>query len=397
MNNKEKQIFYDNEFLDFKDIDCLNNVNIQQNLRVDFCANCDTDEFLIRDESAGKLVCEQCGSLVCDIFDDGPEWGHDADGNDQIHIQIGINHLLQQSSLGTDFVGYGKIQMIQNWCAMPYRERSLWRVFKYIHEKCDLGNMPKCVEDDAKILFRIFYDSQKISNGKKIKTIVRGKNRIKIIAACIFYSCRRNGVSRRPKEIAKIFQIENSELSKGMKILKKTIDGCNFTQNMGTSEPEHFINRFCKELKMTTEQIEKTSNIAKLLQTKKLDTVHTPLSIAIGSILLVADIYGLKNVDKKILINKFGISDITISKIYKTISQNKNILDVNQNNNINKDLNNRNKNDKISSLSKNNIKKDYCFELDLLKCRLSNLTLKDSSDLIVTLNKIEICIGKMID
>ena len=67
------------------------------------------------------------------------------------------NDLLPQSSLGTT-IGGGKfksrIKTLHNWSAMPYRERSLHQVFKKFQEKCAFTGILKCIEDDAKIMYK---------------------------------------------------------------------------------------------------------------------------------------------------------------------------------------------------------------------------------------------------
>jgi len=53
--------------------------------------------------------------------------------------------------------------------------------------------------------------------------------------------------------------------------------------------------------------------------------MHTPLSIAIGSILLIIDINNI-HISKKAIADKLEISEVTITKAFKKVDEYKNIL-----------------------------------------------------------------------
>ena len=53
--------------------------------------------------------------------------------------------------------------------------------------------------------------------------------------------------------------------------------------------------------------------------------MHTPFSVATGSILLVVDL-NMLNIERKVIAKKFGVSEVTVIKTYRKIEQYKNIL-----------------------------------------------------------------------
>ena len=65
------------------------------------------------------------------------------------------NALLPESSLGTNISNRGgnekmnKVNMYQKWNSMPYKERSLYKVYKDIELKCIDNDLPIIISNTA--------------------------------------------------------------------------------------------------------------------------------------------------------------------------------------------------------------------------------------------------------
>ena len=305
-----------------------NKVN-NRNKNIDECSSCGKDN-IIEDYSQGNLVCADCGQVLENILDYNPEWkqfeDEDKSGG---RCSLPINVLLPQSSLGTSISGMGKnrLKTLHSWNAMPYKERSLNNEFKKIHDVCLRAKILKCVEDDAKIMYKMASECRHVS-GKNIGKfiITRGVNRISISAACVFFACIRKGMTRTSKEIASFYGIRDMEMNRGCKNLLKLLKHKKTSMKMGTSKPEHFVRRYCDELHIKNVYIEDALKIAKNIEKLNIASDHTPYSLAAASILLMASISKLKSITKKKLANEFSISEVTISKTYKEIEAYKHVL-----------------------------------------------------------------------
>ena len=311
----------------FDDIDFdehKNNEN-ENNNDANKCINCNTSEYIINDVSGGMEICTNCGQVMNMLTDMGPETRHfDDDKNETKQSSIPINKLLPQSSLGTMIGGrcVGRLKILHSWSAMPYKERSLNGVFKDISYRCTKYNIIKCVEDDAKIMYKTVSECKHIIGKNKGKCIIiRGANRKSLIAACVFFACRRKGMTRSPKEIADIFEIKYTEMTKGCKNFMKLMKIKKMGINTGSSKPEDFITRFCKELKIKDPYLQQTLKIAKNIKKLNIASVHTPLSSATSSILLMAELNGMTHVTKKKLATQFKVSEVTLTKTYKKLEQ----------------------------------------------------------------------------
>lgn len=295
------------------------------------CSHCNSSDNIVTDTAEGIIVCTGCGTILENILDEKPEWrdyaGDDSKG-DNGRCNFPTNHFLPQSSLGTSIAcsNRSKLKTLHRWSSMPYRERSLHIVLKDIQTRCRKFSILKCIEDDAKILYKNISECKHLSgknSGKNI--IIRGDNRKGLIAACVFYACLRKGHTRSPKEIATIFGIKYTDVTKGCKTFIKLIKIKKMDYEVSSSSPEHFVERFCKELYIKKEYIEQAIQIAKNIQKLNIASVHTPLSVATGSIHLMIEINSLP-ITKKIVAKKFSVSEVTIMKAFKKLEKYKKIL-----------------------------------------------------------------------
>ncbi|QKF94057.1 transcription factor TFIIB [Fadolivirus algeromassiliense] len=296
-----------------------------------YCKKCKTGDKIAEDTSQGIVVCMGCGTILSEIFDDNPEWKQYAnDDNKDTNARCGnsINFFLPQSSLGTTIgcSNRNRVKILHNWSAMPYKERSLNIVLKEIQNKCRIAGILKCIEDDAKILYKNISESKHLYGKNKGKNvIIRGANRKSLIASCVFFACKRKGKTRSPKEIARLFDLKYKDITKGCKTFLKLIKLKHLQYDTQISNAEHFIIRYCRQLHITNEYINQAMQIAKNIQKINIASMHTPFSVATGSILLVADLNKL-NIDRKIIAEQFNVSEVTVIKTYKKLEQYKHIL-----------------------------------------------------------------------
>lgn len=284
------------------------------------CVECKSDS-LIEDTKNGAIVCTECGMVNSNIIDHGAEWRSFDGKTGNERCSFVTNHFLPQSSLGTTIGGYGRnrIKILHSWSAMPYKERSRNNVIKEIESRCRSANIVKRVEDDAKIIYVNISECKHPSGknaGKPI--IIRGKNRKSLIAACVYIACKRSNEARSPKNIADIFKLTPPDITKGRRTLSKLMQIKKMEYNFNSALPEHFIPRYCKELRLKKDFIDDAIKIARNIKKLNIASVHTPLSVATGCILLLAEIKGI-NVTKKDIANKFGVSEVTIGKAYSKL------------------------------------------------------------------------------
>jgi transcription initiation factor TFIIIB Brf1 subunit/transcription initiation factor TFIIB len=335
-NNKENKIIIEAEEDDFDSYDNYEKYNNMIDMiysenkvekKKDFhngpwCEDCQTDN-IIEDTSHGILVCKNCGQVVSNLLDIQPEWTQFADGDkkDTGRNSLNMSRLLPQSSIATTISGNcsSRIKTLHGWSAMPYKERSLNEVFKIIQAKCTEGKILKCIEDDAKIMYKNISDCKHLEGQNKDKNIIiRGVNRKSLIAACVLFACKKKDKTRSPKEIAELFNLKYTEITKGYKTFLRLAKSKHMEIKLSFTKPEHFITRFCEELKIKKEYAEQAIQISNNVQKLHIASVHTPLSLATGSIYLMINLNGF-NIQKRTIAEKFNVSQVTIAKAFKKL------------------------------------------------------------------------------
>jgi transcription initiation factor TFIIB len=266
------------------------------------------------------IICKECNNIISNIIE-GPEWKNYKNINGVNTTRCGMpsNILLPNSSLGTTISQsrgndkMNKVNMYQNWNSMPYKERSLYKVFIEIDNKCKKNNITIKVIETSKTIYQIV-SSTKIS---------RGSNRTGIIAACVFYGCKECDVPRSTKEIADIFNIDIKIMTKGCKNLTEILRlNPNYKKRFKYHKNiniENFIDRFCSRLNLNDKDVKNIYEISKLAEKNKLLNDNTPPSMASGCILL----YVLNNnlpINKKEISDICKISEVTIVKCYKKLN-----------------------------------------------------------------------------
>ena len=269
----------------------------------------------------GTITCIKCNNTITNILD-GPEWRfygvQDSKRTNPTRCGMPVNPLLPESSVGTCISYKGgdknmhKVRKYQKWSGMPYKERSLLKVFDEITRLSRKGNIPQSIITEAHSLYKI------TSNAK----ISRGANRKGIIASCLYFACKINKVPRSTSEIADIFEIDHKIMSKGckkfqeiMQLNKVDIYRINETKSINLYD---FIDRFCSNLNLSDNDI---TNIKKISENSvKLNLVYenTPPSMAAGCIFLYIKYYKL-SILKKEISDICKISEVTINKCYKKL------------------------------------------------------------------------------
>jgi transcription initiation factor TFIIB len=292
------------------------------------CSNCKSVDTMIKDHFGGMVVCKNCGQVLESfVLDHNPEWKNYEDGQCcSSRCGLPTNALLPQSSLGTTIGGNCnyRLKTLHNWGLMPYKERSLNTVLNTIKAKCALAGLLGCIEDDAKILYKIASECKNLSMKNNI--IIRGKNRTGLMAACIFYACKRRGHTKSLKEVAKLFGMKSSCVNKGCKNFIRYVKYKNIDYNTNLSHPSQYIQQFCEKLNIDKKATKKLMEMSVNVQKTNIVPSHTPISIAAACILLYATEHSIKRIDKHLISTTFSISEVTLTKAYSKMYKFRDIL-----------------------------------------------------------------------
>ena len=145
-----------------------------------------------------------------------------------------------------------------------------------------------------------------------------------VLFASIYIASRINNYPRTAKEIATIFQLDNSSATRGCKNalgIINEIENENQLYEKTTlyqSTPHSFIERYCSKLNINHELTMLCKFIANKVTNNNLIPENTPPSIASGIIYFISIQCNL-NITKQQVNNISKISEVTINKCFKKL------------------------------------------------------------------------------
>jgi transcription initiation factor TFIIB len=304
------------------DVECLyRKSGIREN-----CEICSSEVVLTDD---GFLTCKNPGCSILykdESLDQSAEWRYygadDNQNNDPTRCGMPVNPLLKESSYGCKVMCEGgsysqdmlKIRRYTEWQSMPYREKAQYDMFQKITTLAQNKGISKMIIDEA---LRVH---KRISEHKTFRSL----NRDGVVGASIYIACKIHNCPRTPKEIATIFNLDNTSATKGCKNavsiineLESNLENSEKT-NFCKTKPEAFIERYCSRLSINDELTKLCQFIAVIIEKQNLIPENTPHSIASGIIYFVACQCHLP-ITKKDVNRVSDMSEVTINKCYKKL------------------------------------------------------------------------------
>jgi transcription initiation factor TFIIB len=301
----------------------------EQSKKIFYCKYCKTTNNLIYDYNYSNEVCSECGIIYNKIIDENSEVRYygitDNKNSDPKRDGPPINPLLPKSSLGTYISSYNNskyksLNRIHKWNQMPPDERSLYEVFKKIDILTKNTKINKKISTETKLYYKKLGEKD-----EKIKGfLTRGNIRKALIAACLFIACKNNKKPLREVEIAKICDINQSDVTKGLKKFSELEKSKNIKIN-NYNNIHDFINQYSISLNINNNLIKIIHLI--YIRAKKINIIknNNYYSICGGLLYFISTQFEL-SIKKSNIIDKIKISEVTLNKIYKEFLENKDFL-----------------------------------------------------------------------
>lgn len=275
----------------------------------EFCQWCKSERIQLIE---GNYVCVDCFGIANRFIDNGAEWRNFANEGrgDMTRCGMPVNELLPDSSVGS-IIGYGGkntkdmrvLRKYHMWNNISYKERTLYNVFDTLTLNTANHGINKTILEEAKNLYK------KMSEAR----LTRGDNRNGLIASSIYIACKTNGVPRSAKEIAQMFNISSTIMTRGCKHFQEILK-----MSTQSTTAEDFIARICSKVDLGKDEQDICMNVIQRADELGLVSDNTPPSIAAAIIYLCGDKYGW-SVDKEVLSQACGVSGVTVMKCVKKL------------------------------------------------------------------------------
>lgn len=275
--------------------------------------NGDLDSIMLLD---GDTVCILCNTVVDRYIDHTAEWRNYQDtAVNQTRCGMPMNEMYPNSNLGS-LIAYDscsgfsrKLRKYHMWNSMPYKERNLYNIADYITNKAKNGDITPDIINDANNLYK------NISTSK----ISRGDNKSGLIASCMYHACKTNNVPRSAREVAKMFGIPVSVMTKGCKKFNELMK-----ISSNSTSPHHFIDRFCSKLNCDDIKDICMYAVNKIAE-HSFVSENAPSSIAAACIYMVSH-FAKRKTSKKTIAQMCDISEVTINKCYNKLFEYRGII-----------------------------------------------------------------------
>lgn len=267
-------------------------------------------------EEDDGLVCEYCGTAYGHTFDSKAEWRYygteDSSGRDPSRTDFSYNQCMPKSCLYTGFSGYwganSLLYKIQLWQNNDHKEKAIKTKFDEI-QKCCSGKIPQGIIEQAKMCF-FELSNERANYGK---AIVRKDNLTATMASAVYFTCKKNNVVIRFKELEEWFGISEHVIQSIVKnFLKHDI------QHEGNIETESIdwkvlLNRYCV-LCGFAHLYDETIKFIEKCEELNLTKGKTPQTICAGAIYIIGIIKHGANINKKYITEQCKVSGVTIGR-----------------------------------------------------------------------------------
>jgi len=286
------------------------------------CKFCDCFE-CIADSEEGRYICAKCGRDNGEILDSTQEWRNQScddvrRGGDPARVGLPVNEHFMKSSLSTVISGWGyqNYRRFQKYNTMDYDERSLLKNFQFIDTSTE-DLCTEVVKEHAKNVYKTISENEN----------KRGKKKQSNMAACVYFASEGRGDSVDKEKLSESFLVSKKKFTKGCNFYREKLfeKEPEFYAKMRPVSAEDEIKRLCNLLGMKEIYRNITCYAAYMAQELGVVIKNTPISIPVGSIFLIANVYELE-IDKKEIVDKCDISDVTINKSFALLMSYRNYL-----------------------------------------------------------------------
>jgi transcription initiation factor TFIIIB Brf1 subunit/transcription initiation factor TFIIB len=283
----------------------------------------------------GMIVCRTCDSVLDRFLDHAAEWrffgAEDAraGGNDVTRCGPPVNELIP--TLGSvvhgnrswrprdapahagcaSGVASSIVPRYQMWNALTYRQRTLCGVFELMAVSANQYGLPTCILEEAKCMYK------RLTEGR----ITRGPHRGALVACSVYMSCKSNRVPRSIKEVAAMFDVPMTAMTRSCRVFEQVI-----ARDLGTSTCADFVGRFCSRLELDEDVARAVKAGVQCVEAEGMICDSTPPTIVSGVLHLVNLEAGL-GITRAALVAACHTSWATIHKCYKRLLPHKATLE----------------------------------------------------------------------
>lgn len=304
------ELFNDDEFdtiLNNNKINEINNTEENNNYK-----NCNECNIQMQPNINNTLTCPSCGfikTVIIENLEYEPSMaGYNTNENYHIPIKcIGKNSFQYQKYLRNNTSQYSIIQ-----------ETSIKRILDKLNYKSDNFVIPKNIITNVLNQYKKIRETSKIHRGEILKGI---------LGSLLYYECLKEGIIRKPKELAKWYDISENDLSKGDKILRDLAESGVIDLPINKDYNNEYIESYLKRMDLDIKYSSLLIELLEKINEFKIGNPNARLSTKIAALIFLLIISKRYPISTETISEEFDISISTFKTFYMEIFKNKLIID----------------------------------------------------------------------
>jgi transcription initiation factor TFIIB len=302
------------------------------------CPECGSSN-RVYDYDTGETVCGDCGLVLGQMMDEGPEWRAftDEEKDERSRVGMPITLAVHDKGLSTTIGGpfgidedaFGrkltletKFQMrrLRKWqirsSVLKSVDRNLARAMTELDRLADKLLIPYNLREKAAVIYRKTLE----------KGLVRGRSITAMISACLYAACREAGIPRTLQEIAEASLVDKKEVARCYRYIVKELE-----KQMPIVSPVSWVSKIAEKIGIC----QKTQGLAiKILRQAKergMNSGKGPRGLAAAALYIACvenneqkkgRFGSMEPVTQKDIADKAGVTEVTVRNIYKVLKKN---------------------------------------------------------------------------
>jgi transcription initiation factor TFIIB len=295
---------------------------------VEKCSECGGTK-LIRDQEKGEVTCANCGLIVSEELDTGPEWRAFDSEQREKRARGGapMKYMRPNKGLVTEIDQYNRD--IRGVKISSGKQAQLYRMRKWHKRASIAGSMERNLSIALSELDRIssylglpenIREASALMYRKCVERgLIRGRLIEAVVAGVIYAMCREYGVPRTLDEISELSNIEKKEIGRAYRLIVRELG-----VRIPLTDPTQYVPRLCSALKLSGPSQEKAIDVLRKAMGKRAISGSGPSGIAAAAVYIAASLGGERRTQKEVA-DVAGVTEVTIRNRYRELKKELNL------------------------------------------------------------------------